>query len=357
MKLLVLARYGALGASSRMRMYQYLPALEAAGASVRVAPLLRDDYVQRLYAGKPMAWAQVAVDYGRRLRELLSASRFDLLWVEKELFPMLPAWGEQLLQRSKIPWVVDYDDAVFLRYTQRAPWMRLALGDKIERVMRHADLVVAGNQYLAHHAQRAGARWVEELPTVVDLARYPVRTTQAVGRRRGDLVVGWIGSPATVHYLALIASSLVELGRYVALRLRVVGASFSWPGLRVEECPWTEDTEVAQVQQFDIGIMPLADTEWERGKCAYKLIQCMACGVPVVASAIGANRDVVEHGRQGYLAQTPEQWLDALRLLAQDPVRAAEMGAQGRERVRALYCLEQTAPRLTQWFQRLVAGR
>lgn len=353
----MLARYGALGASSRVRMFQYLPLLQAAGISVRVAPLLRDGYVRRLYAHEPILWREVMADYWQRLVALLTVHRFDLVWIEKELFPMVPAWVESLLIRRNVAWVVDYDDAVFLRYAKGSAWARTLLGGKIDRVMRRADLVVGGNAYLAAHARGAGAPWVEVLPSVVDVERYAAQQSTQTARPADELVVGWIGSPSTVHYLDAIAPALVELGRSTALRLRVVGASFSWPGLAVECRTWTEASEVAEVQQFDVGIMPLSDTDWERGKCAYKLIQCMACGIPVVASRVGANAEVVVHGEHGFLVETAGQWIESLRALAADSVRAAQMGRAGRERVQMHYALQRAAPRLIGWFDQLLTKR
>ena len=197
MKVLLLSRYGRLGASSRIRSLQYLPFFELKGWQINVISLFSDSYVQALYSGQSQ-WSQVITGYLQRLKSLLLVRRYDLIWIEKEIFPFMPALAEWLLAKAGIPYVVDYDDALFHRYDQHRSWLvRTLLGRKIDTVMKYSALVIAGNEYLAERARAAGARHVEIVPTVVDLTRYDV--VRSV--RKHPLVVGWIGSPSTSHYL------------------------------------------------------------------------------------------------------------------------------------------------------------
>lgn len=343
MRVLLLSRYDRLGASSRVRLFQYLPFLESKGWQVEVNSLFSDDYLQSLYSGRSRS-SQVLAGYWRRLKVLVHAGKYDLIWVEKEAFPFIPALAEWLLFKAGTPYVVDYDDALFHRYDEHRSWLiRSLLGRKIDAVMRHATLVVAGNEYLAERARAAEARRVEIVPTVVDLMRYKVI-------RSGDnhpLVVGWIGSPATSRYLATIASAYESLAKKFDVRFMAVGASEeAVRGLPVEVWHWSEETEVQSIQTFDIGIMPLEDSPWECGKCGYKLIQYMACGLPVVASPVGVNRQIVEHRVNGFLAQGVHEWVKALDCLLKDQALRRGMGARGRERVEAWYSLQVQAPRL-----------
>lgn len=347
MRVLALSRYGRLGASSRMRIYQYVPVLQAMGIEVEVSLLLSDNYIRRLYAGQATNWLGVFHDYLMRTVRLLSAKKFDLLWIEKELFPNLPAWFEQALRALNVRYVVDYDDAIFHNYDLSPHPAKRLLIDKIDKVMRHSALVVCGNAYLAERAHAAGARHVEIIPTVIDLERYEVGGPLS----RDHFVIGWIGSPSTAKYLDLVAPALKALAAEFPLRLRVIGARFSWPGLDVDCRSWKEDSEAEEIQDFDIGIMPLIDSSWERGKCGYKLIQCMACGKPVIASPVGVNREIVVDGVNGYLASTGDEWIRAFRALLLDAQNRAAMGAQGRGFVEEKYCLQVTAPRLAQLFQ------
>ena len=344
MRVLLLSRYGPLGASSRVRFYQFLPHLEAAGIDVTVSPLLNDRYTAGLYAGDRRQWTDIAALYIRRITALLRARRFDLLWVEGELFPWLPAWGESLLRMAGIPYVVDYDDALFHRYDlHSAGTVRRILGQKIDSVMRTATAVAAGNEYLAARASRAGARQVEIIPTVVDTARYQ----QARPRDAGPFTIGWIGTPVTAPYLESVRGALKEVCADGGARIVLVGAAdTSLAGLPVEVHPWSEASEVPEIQGFDVGIMPLPDGPWERGKCGYKLIQYMACARPVVASPVGVNTSIVEPGVNGFLAGNSAEWTRALQLLKNDPAQGARMGAQGRARVIDEFSVQQLAPRL-----------
>lgn len=337
-----------------MRFEQFVPALAELGIDVKIVPLLRDEYIERLYAKKPKAVGQILGDYLRRLPWLFQARRFDLLWIEKELFPDLPGWFEYLLGFAGIRYVVDYDDAIFHNYDLSAnPWRRM-LGRKIDAVMRNAALVVCGNNYLAERAVSSGARQVEVVPTVIDLTRYSVRPSACTDK----LIVGWIGSAATVKYLDIAMPALRALSEEYPVQLRVIGAEFSAPGIDVDCRPWSESDEVCQIQEFDIGIMPLADSPWERGKCGYKLIQYMACGVPVIASTVGVNELIVEDGASGYLAGDQKAWLDALKRLASEPEKRKVFGARGRQLVEERYCLQVIAPRLAKLFKEVsTSGR
>lgn len=325
-----------------MRFDQFVPALCDFGIHVEIAPLLRDEYLERLYSKQAKSWGQILSDYCRRLIFLLSVRRFDLLWIEKELFPDLPDWFEGFLCIIGIRYVVDYDDAIFHNYDLSTnPWRRL-LGNKIDGVMRKSVLVMCGNAYLADRAKVARASRIEIIPTVIDLDRYSVKTKIP----SGPLVIGWVGSAATVKYLEFVLPALQLLAKEYPIQLRIVGAALAAPGLDIDCRPWSEHDEVQQIQAFDIGIMPLADSPWERGKCGYKLIQYMACGVPVVASPVGVNEEIVEHNASGYLASAKNAWVDALRSLADSSDRRCQFGMRGRKLVEDRYCLQVVAPQL-----------
>lgn len=348
MRVLMLPRYGLLGASSRQRMYQYLPALEAAGCEVTVSPLFGDGYVRALYARR-RAFGEVLAGYARRLRSQLTGGSYDVVWVEKELLPWWPAFAERVRGRHAL--VVDYDDAVFHRYDRhRSALVRRLLGARIDKVMRRADMVTAGNGYLAERALAAGCRNVQRLPTVVDLARYPKPLRNTNPARR--VTIGWIGSPSTADYLRPLAPVIAQLVAESGVEAIAIGAREDQiAGTPFRAVSWSEASEVELVSGFDIGIMPLPDAPWERGKCGYKLIQYMACGLPVVASPVGVNTEIVTEGENGLLAMEPAQWLQALRKLVADaPLRKA-MGASGRARVEQWYSLQAQAPRLIAMLQ------
>ena len=342
MRLLVLPRYEPLGASSRLRTYQYIPSLQSAGVDVTVSPLFADGYVRALYEGNNRLSA-VLKGYARRVISQIRAARFDVVWLEKELLPWTPAVFDQL--RGHAAMVVDYDDAIFHRYDEHPSWVvRWMLGRRIDAVMQQADVVTAGNEYLAAHAEAAGCAQVERLPTVVDLQRYAPRLPS----RAGDpIVLGWIGSPSTAHYLREVAPVVATLQARYGIRAVAVGARADQVvGTPFEAHPWSEVQEAALVASFDIGIMPLKDGPWARGKCGYKLIQYMACAVPVVASPVGVNREIVQPGVNGELAGDAEAWEAALSKLIIDPQSRERMGGEGRRRVEDWYSLQVQGPRV-----------
>lgn len=344
MNVLLLSRYGNLGASSRIRSYQYLPYLREQGIEVTLAPLLPDNYLRDLYAGKRPGLISIVAAYLRRIGALIQGRKFDLLWIEYELFPWLPGWLESMVLSNGTPYLVDYDDAIFHRYDRHPnPLVRRMLGNKIDAVMCHASTAVVGNEYLRGHAIKVGAQRVEILPTSIDLARYPSPTPA----RNETFTIGWIGSPATTRYLHLVHETLAEFCAHNQARVVLVGASEpGWIDVPHAIHPWSEDTEVGEVGGFDVGIMPLEDSPWERGKCGYKLIQYMACGKPVIASPVGINTWIVEPGINGYLAETKHDWGQALTALLADADLRQQMGAAGRVKVERDYAVQVSAPRL-----------
>lgn len=339
-----LTKYGRNGASSRYRYLQYLPKLETAGINCAVCSLLEDSYLQKRYERGYGSMRDFVGAFCRRLGTLLQAHRYHLLWIEYELFPYCPAIFETILARFGISYVVDYDDAIFHQYDRHKNWfVRRMLGEKISRVMRNATLVIAGNEYLADYARKAGSKQVEIIPTVVDITRYPLKTTV----ESSMFTIGWIGSPSTSKYLKEIAPALAEICRNGQAQVTLIGSGqIDLPGVPVTILPWSETTEVENLQRFDVGIMPLSDSPWERGKCGFKLIQYMACGLPVIASPVGVNSQIVEEGVNGFLATTTQEWVRAFNMLRDSYHLRKQMGQEGRKKVESQYCLEVTAPKL-----------
>ncbi|MFN3661818.1 glycosyltransferase family 4 protein [Yoonia sp.] len=355
MNILLLSRYSRLGASSRLRSMQYLPVLAREGLNVQVAPFFDDAYLRALYSGQGARGSTLAY-MRQRLRQMRQGPRPDVIWLEYEALPWIPWLIEGAVLPRGVPIVSDYDDAVFHRYdTHRHGVVRALLGRKIGRVMAASAVVVAGNEYLADHARRAGANRVETVPTVVDLDAYDVDATQ----KSGDTArIGWIGTPQTWKELAHSIHGILDplLAQKRAM-FRAVGAGMqAETSGTLEILPWTEATEVALIQSMDIGVMPLPDTPWTKGKCGYKLIQYMACGLPVVASPVGVNRDIVEHGVNGFLAETDEDWRTAIATLLNDADLRQRMGAAGRRKVEDHYSLQVWGPRVAQML-RSVAER
>jgi len=349
-RVLFLTRYGERAASSRQRCYQFLPLLAEAAIQAEVSPLLSDDYVVSLNAGRSPRLTRIATAYLRRLGVLLRIrGRYDLVWIEKEALPWLPAWPElALFKLAGVPVVLDYDDAVFHAYDQhRNPLVRLMLGRKIAKLMAAARRVISGNPYIGEWARKHGARDVVELPTVVDVDRYHGTPRQHDGR---PFTIGWIGSSLTSAYLEPLRPMLAELAQRLPLRILLSGANpQALDGLPVDRRAWSLEREAEDLALCDVGIMPLPDEPWERGKCGYKLIQYMASALPVIASPVGVNRNIVLPGVTGFLAEEPAAWSAALERLAHDPELRDRMGLAGRHRAEQHYSLAVAAERLCEF--------
>lgn len=337
---LVFSKYDKQAASARQRFFQFADHFTEQGIQFNFAPFFCDDYLRERFAsGRASPWRVISA-ISRRLYNLLTATRFDLVIVHCELIPYFPAWIERILL-SRVSYIYDYDDAIFHQYDEHK-WriVRILLGKKIAAVIAGAKAVMAGSQYLADYAKRYN-NTVKLIPTVVDLDRY-----------RGDLeifpfkpyTIGWIGSPSTTEYLLEVFKPLKSLASEGQIRLIAIGAkNISIDGVEVEIRAWSEDKEVQDLRECDVGIMPLPDKSWAKGKCAFKLIQYMACGLPVIASPVGANNDVVTDGA-GLLANGQHQWVDALRKLRDDPALRRNMGRAGRGVVEAKYSKSSVAP-------------
>jgi glycosyltransferase involved in cell wall biosynthesis len=353
MRVTAFTRYGAIAASTRQRLLQYLPRLAAAGIQVDYHPLLPNDYVRTLGTAKRYPRGKTLRCYLDRVGQLIARTDTDVIWVYAELFPYLPAGWEKLAFRSGKPVVYDCDDAFFHTYDAHPrPWVRRQLGRKLEPLLRGAAACCCGNSYLESYAARFSANTLL-LPTVVDTEVYG----PAVGARPDrPVTIGWIGTPSTWPYVRPLLPLLRELVASRRIRIRVVGAG--QPGLRdafpgLDLIEWSEAHEVEEVRSMDIGIMPLPDDIWARGKCGYKLVQYMACALPVVASPVGVNSEIVADGSNGFLATDPAEWRSALLRLIDDPTLRRRFGEVGRGRVEARYSLDVHAPRFIRLLQSL----
>lgn len=350
-KVLFLTRHERLSASSRLRCLQYLPWFEQAGFECTVAPLINDAQLQIRYQNGSYELFGLLQSYWRRICVMMKHNRFDMAWIAKEALPWLPAWFEKVMLGG-LPYVLDFDDSPFPdrdRYSSN--WIEKIFGHRTNYLITGAALVMVGNEYLAKQVRDAGVRKVEILPTVVDLERYPVKIFTS---RPNPLRLVWIGSPTTERYLTLLKDSLAQLHQQFDFTLRLIGRkAIDLPGVNVEFVPWAETTESESIQACDIGVMPLFDSPWERGKCGYKLIQYMASALPVVASPVGVNKELVRVGENGFWAGTTDEWIETLAKLMTDASMRQRMGHIGRRYVEAQYCLQKTAPQFIDLLHRV----
>jgi glycosyltransferase involved in cell wall biosynthesis len=360
LRMLALSPVPLEGAGCRFRVAQYIPALEAAGFSVTVAPFFDRSFFDLVYrrgryVKKLGAFLRQSIE---RVRLLLARDRFDVFFVYREAYPFGPPWFESTLAKSGRPVIYDFDDAIFLTNASDANRFASALKypRKVASLVARSSLVLAGNDYLASYA-RTYNPLVRVLPTCVDTNVFVPRTTS---RLPGDPpVIGWIGTPTTAAYMKTMAPVLGRLAARHDFQLRVSGsgAPLEFDGVRTVNERWSLDNEVALFNTCDVGVYPLADDEWAKGKCGFKAIQFMACGVPVVAAAVGVNTQIVEDGVNGFLASSEDEWEAKISRLLADPGLRARIGAAGRKTIEERYSLAAHAPRLVSMVRELVDQR
>lgn len=332
-KILFLTIADRMGASSRYRVFNYLPMLEAEGfQSEVIVPALKGKGVHRIL--------------GRRDEEshlLQRAKEADLIFIQKRLFT---AGFIDRLRRTRIPIVFDFDDAIYT--SPKGDWSaitRSKVRRRLAKVLSGSDAVIAGNRHLSDFACKYNER-VEVLPSAIDLTHYRLKEQPG----EGNLVLGWMGSKVNHPYLASLESMFRELSKEnLPLTLRVVSdLDFELTAIPVENRRWSEETELEDLLSFDIGLMPLADDEWTQGKCALKALQYMAAGLPAVCSAVGANHDVIEHGRDGFLCRRDSDWTQALVQLAKDKDLRRDMGRRARRTVEKSFSTREIGHRLVE---------
>lgn len=345
MKVLVLTKYDDQAPSSRVRFLQYFQYLQEHDVEIICKPLLDNHYIQLRYAGRSVSIGYLICRYWQRFKVLIQHKKYDVIWLEAELYPYLPAFFENIFYKLyNVPVAVNYDDAVFHYYDLNPNRIKKRLlKNKIAQVMKNAHTVVVGNSYLERYAIQAGATSITKIPTVVDTKVY-----QVVEREGEDVIrIGWIGTPGTFICLQLLFPVFEILATQTKIKLYTMGVkAFSIPGVDIENVPWSLSAEVPFLQSIDIGVMPLHDTPFERGKCGYKLIQYMACGKPIVGTPLEINREIIENGVNGFWANTTEEWLEALLNLCQDNKLRKSMGIAGRKKTELQYSLDATAPKL-----------
>lgn len=346
--------------SQRYRFEQFVPAWEAQGFQVTYSWSIDEDDDHRFYRpGGLLPKARIyAKSHARRAEQVRLARQHDLIFLQRETFMARGSRYERMLAATGVPLIYDFDDAIWLMNVSEGNRSLRWLKDpgKIHRILPLASMVIAGNDFLAGHARLYTPR-VVTIPTVVDTARYwPDAAAQAPD---GPLVIGWTGSRTTLPHLQTALPMLQELTRRspVPFRLRVVcDVPFHAPGLPVEHRPWNPATEAQDLQGIHIGIMPMEENEWGRGKCGFKGLQYMALAKPVVLQRHGVNARIVQHGHNGLLASTPEEWVQALLRLLADADLRRELGMAARTTVEQHWSVQAWQQRYVQLFHQLIAG-
>ena len=286
---------------------------------------------------------------------MLAGSRAEIVILQRKL---LPAWQLAILRRNAKCLVYDIDDALFRRdtFTQKNQQSHSRLS-RFRSIVRAADAVLAGNDYLTQFASAyADPSRVHFVPTCVEPSWYPL----ANHRRTGSWArLAWIGQRSMLPSLNAMEEQLAAVGRRLPdVSLRVISDALPQiSGLRTELRPWSSATETSELADADIGISWLCDDLWGQGKCGLKVLQYMAAGLPVVANSVGVHRKMIVHGESGFLADTPDEWAEAVSRLAENPSLRQRMGAAGRRSVEIDYNVRRWGPKVARLLRQLVDKR
>jgi len=323
--------------SQRFRMEQYFPYLKAAGYECDYSWFI-DERDDRIFysSGHWIDKLGVFLKAIRvRLADIMFSNRYDVIFVQREAFMTGTAFFERQFRRSRARLIFDFDDAIWLEdvsaQNQALRWMKRP--GKTADIIRMADAVIAGNTYLAAFAGQFN-RNVHIIPTVVDTEVFApaLRSTD----ENQSICIGWSGSKTTVKHFTTVLPALKKIADEFGSRVKfmLVGdAAFHAEGLPLETSDFRFEHELHHFRQMDIGLMPLPDDEWSKGKCAFKAIQYMAMEIPPVASPVGMNSEVVNHGVNGFLATSTLEWVQWLSRLIQSPELRRELGKAGRKTV------------------------
>lgn len=329
----------------RFRIEQWEPYLESEGIAVDYFPFADNALVNVLHKGRRLAskLKNLSFAYFRRFKHLFISSKYDLVLIHRASMIGGPAIIERLLYLMKRPIIFDFDDAIFLTNTSNENklfgWAKFA--GKTKTICRLSSVVTTGNAWLAKYASLYNEN-TYVVPTSIDTNFYkPISKNEAKGKRT---VVGWTGSSTSQYHLEEFEPVLQKLLKARDVEIRIISnREPAFTNLPYVWKEWTAETEVKEISEIDIGIMPNPDDEWSKGKCALKALQYMSIGAPAVCSDIGANREVINHGKNGFLAKTTEDWLKYLKVLIDDAEKRRILGKAARESVVNNYSAEKCA--------------
>jgi glycosyltransferase involved in cell wall biosynthesis len=341
----------------RFRIEQWEPILRRLGVEITYAPFETEELKAVLHQGGNVTSKIKAVSRNmrRRSRELDSVGDFDLVYLFREAAILGPPWFERKIARSGVPIVFDFDDAIFFSY--RSPsngyLSYLKFPAKAAEICRISSHIMAGNQFLADYASEYN-RNITIVPTTIDTEKY--RYIESPGDPQ-KITIGWSGSFSTIQHLDTIRDVFQELAETENFRLRVIGASkYDLPGVETDPIAWRSESEIDDLSPIDIGVMPLPDDNWSKGKCGLKALQYMALGIPTICSPVGVNSTIIKEGRNGFLADGKAEWIEKIKLLIHSPELRKKLGLAGRDTVEKEYSAEVIAPQVFEIFRNTVGN-
>jgi glycosyltransferase involved in cell wall biosynthesis len=328
----------------RYRIEQWAPVLRDYGIEVDFLPFADEKLVDLLYEPGRVAAksARMTTAFVRRLTHVALIRRYDAVLIHRAACLAGPAVVERMVSLLQRPVIYDFDDSIFVLHTtatnHRFGWLKFP--GKTARICRLSTHVVVGNSFLADYSRKYNGH-VTVIPPSIDTTRYQPAEKR---EREGRVIIGWTGSSTSQTYLEMFVPVLRELVARPDVEIRVISDREPvLPGVPYVWRRWSAETETKELSALDVGIMPMPDDSWSRGKCSMKALQYMAMGIPPVCSDAGANRELIRHGENGFLATTPEEWLKYLGMLIGNPAVCTRVGQEARKTVEDRYSMRRCA--------------
>ena len=339
----------------RYRLEQWEPLLRERGVEITYEPFESIELHEVLY--KPGQLGQklqlVSKAMRRRASLLKQIRQFDVVYIFREAALLGPPIFERLIHQTGVPIVFDFDDAIFVSYKSPSNGYLsyLKFASKTKTICQLAAHVMVGNPYLADYARQVNQN-VTIIPTTIDTEKYkPLEKTKS----SDSIVIGWTGSYSTVQHLDTLRGALQKLAQRESFRLRVIGTpTYQLDGVEVEAMKWRADTELEDLCAIDIGVMPLPDDNWSKGKCGLKALQFMALGIPTICSPVGVNTDIIQDNQNGLIASSEDEWVEKLASLLRSRELRERLGNAGRRTVEQRYSATTQAPKVYEVFEAVI---
>tara|TARA_B110000438_G_scaffold273938_1_gene293735 strand:+ start:12 stop:1079 length:1068 start_codon:yes stop_codon:yes gene_type:complete len=346
MKIISLTKYSYKGASSRYRFYNFKYLFKKKNISYVVKPLLNNNYLEDLYLNKKKNIFNIFFCYVSRIFILFTLGQYNKIIIEKELLPYIPLIEYFFFKIYKSKIYLDYDDYVFDNYKFKFSITRKLFKNKFKFILTNSKGVIVGNNFLKKYVIQYNKN-VKVIPTLVNINNYKNIYLQ----KNKIISIVWIGTPTTIKYLEDLIPALISLRKNLNFNLIIVGGKLKNNLSFVKYLDWSEETEVKILRSCHIGIMPLDNSTWSKGKCGLKILQYMAASLPVVVSATGANKDIVSHDFDGFLANDHKQWIEYLTELINNDLLREKLGYNGYKKVINYYSYENNFPKLLSFLE------
>jgi len=329
--------------SQRFRFEQYLDYFKENGFDYKISFLLnkKDDrifYSKGHLLNKAILFFKFMVV---RFNDLIKARKYDIIFIQREAFFLGFPFFEYCFSKMNAKLIFDFDDSIWLQNVSDANkkfnWLKNY--NKTSKIIGYADLVIAGNRYLANYALKYNKR-IEIIPTTIDTQLYYSRNKNT---NKKNVCIGWTGSTTTIQHFKLAINFLYILKKKYGeqISIKVIGdGNYYNEELNIIGIPWILSDETNQLQSFDIGIMPLPDDEWAEGKCGLKGLQYMNLEIPTIMTPVGVNSEIIEDGVNGFLATSDDEWVEKLSLLIENPLLREKLGKAGRKTIIDKYSVE-----------------